>query len=102
MRLKKPRPKRLAIAADRMYYYATTATQSKTTTATVVCQVVVPGTLTLFRQQLHALKLAKSKHPDACICGVVERSRVSLTTQAAVSKTRPTYLWEDPSLEAIQ
>lgn len=79
----------------RIVYYATTATQSRTTVSTIVCAVSMPAELSVFRQQAHALKLAKAEHPNANIRGVVERGRLSLRIQEAVAKACPVHRWEE-------
>jgi hypothetical protein len=83
-------------------YYATTETQSKTTASTIICAVVVPSDLSEFRQQFHALRYAKALHFGEGICGVVERSKLPLRTQAAVRKSKPSYVWsEDATTNTI-
>jgi len=76
-------------------YYATTETQSKTTASTIICAVAVSADLSPFRQQCHALKYAKLKHFNQDIVGVVERSKLPVRTQLAVSKSKPSYTWKD-------
>jgi hypothetical protein len=78
----------------RIVYYATTATQSKTTVSTIVCAVSMPAELSVFRQQAHALKLARAQHPNAAIRGVVERGELSLRVQLA-AKDCPVHEWEE-------
>ena len=78
----------------RIVYYATTATQSKTTVSTIVCAVSMPAELSVFRQQAHALKLARAQHPNAAIRGVVERRKLPLRVQLA-AKDCPAYRWEE-------
>jgi hypothetical protein len=76
-------------------YYATTETQSKTTASSIICAVAIPADLSPFRQQCHALKYAKLKHFNQGIVGVVERSKLPIRTQLAVSKSKPSYTWKD-------
>jgi signal transduction protein with GAF and PtsI domain len=80
-------------------YYATTATQAKTTTSTIICAVSVPSTLSPCQQQATALKYAKALHHGEGIVGVVERSKTRIYTQDAVSKNRPSYTWRAEEIE---
>lgn len=73
------------------FYFATTATQSKTTTKTVVCVVSVPSCFSPFRQQLEALRHAKEMHPHEGIVGVVERGKLPTRVQIAAQKACPLY-----------
>jgi hypothetical protein len=82
----------------RIVYYATTATQSKTTVGTIVCAVSMPAELSIFRQQAHALKMARAQHPNAAIRGVVERGKLSVRIQEAAAKVCPMYRWELPEV----
>lgn len=88
------RSRRATPAAGTVTYYATTETQSRSTASTIIAIVVVPAELSLFRQQFHALKMAKKLHPGEGICGIVERGKLPLRVQSAVAKKRPTYIWE--------
>lgn len=77
-------------------YYAITSTQSKAKFDTIICSVTVPSTLSPFRQQMHALKHAKALHFGEGIIGVVERSKLSLTLQLAISRSdKPSYIWSE-------
>ena len=79
---------------ENIIYYATTATRSKTTVSAIVCAVSMPSELSVFRQQAHALKLARAKYPSASIRGVVERRKLPLRVQLA-AKDCPAHEWEE-------
>jgi hypothetical protein len=79
---------------ERVVYYATTATQSRTTVKTIICAVSVPAELSAFRQRNIALKVAKAEYPSASIRGVVERRKLPLRVQLA-AKDCPVYEWEE-------
>ena len=105
MRAKSPRPYNRSRTIPRrcpVTYYATTAIQSNTTVSTIVCAVTVPSDLSAFRQQCYSLKMAKQLHPDENILMVVERSKLPVRAQSAVSQQRPSYTWtEDWDAEII-
>jgi hypothetical protein len=79
---------------ENIIYYATTANQSKTTVKTIICAVSMPAELSVFRQQAHALRLARARHPNAAIRGVVERRKLPLRVQLA-AKDCPAHEWEE-------
>jgi hypothetical protein len=79
---------------ERVVYYATTATQSRTTVKTIICAVSVPAELSAFRQRNIALKVAKAEYPSAAIRGVVKRGQLPLRTQLA-AKGCPVHEWEE-------
>ena len=83
---------------ERVIYYATTAIQSRTTVSAIICAVSMPAELSVFRQQAHALKLARAQHPNAAIRGVVERGKLSVRIQEAAAKACPAYRWELPEV----
>jgi hypothetical protein len=81
-------------------YYATTEIQSKTTVGSIICAVLMPTDITVFRQQALALELAKAKHPNTGIIGMVAQQSQSLPTQQALAaSSKPFYVWEEEGLD---